>query len=209
MAGRVSPALGVPQAATAVITRAEQPAGIPFPVVAKILSPDIAHKTEARAVRLNVTSSEELSSAFEEILVNARAYKKEARIEGILVQRMEKGLAEVIVGYKRDAQVGPAVVLGIGGVLAEIYHDFTMRLAPVTPAQALEMISEVKGLAVIRGYRGLPRGDCAALAQAISALSQLAALPGILEAEINPLMVKPEGEGVVAVDGLIVQRDNQ
>ena len=206
---RVFAALGVPQAATAVITRAEQPAGIAFPVVAKILSPDIAHKTDAGGVVLGIPDAAALKTAAQDILQRIASRHPDARINGILVQRMEKGLAEVIVGYKRDAQVGPAVVLGIGGVLAEIYHDFTMRLAPVTPAQALEMISEVKGLAVIRGYRGLPKGDCAALAQAISALSQLAALPGILEAEINPLMVKPEGEGVVAVDGLIVQRDNQ
>lgn len=206
---RVFAALGVPQAATAVITRAEQPAGIAFPVVAKILSPDIAHKTDAGGVVLGIPDAAALKTAAQDILQRIASRHPDARINGILVQRMEKGLAEVIVGYKRDAQVGPAVVLGIGGVLAEIYHDFTMRLAPVTPAQALEMISEVKGLAVIRGYRGLPKGDCAALAQAISALSQLAALSGILEAEINPLMVKPEGEGVVAVDGLIVQRDNQ
>ncbi len=197
-------ALGVPLAATEIITRPEQAVAIDFPVVAKILSPDIAHKTDARAVRLNVTSGEELASAYQEILVNARAYNKEARIEGVLVQRMEKGLAEVILGFKRDPQVGPVVVLGIGGILAEIYHDFAARLAPVSVAEAGRMIEEVKGLAVIRGYRGLPKGDCKALAQAISLFSQLAHLDTITEAEINPLMVKPEGEGVVAVDGLIV-----
>jgi succinyl-CoA synthetase beta subunit len=104
--------------------------------------------------------------------------------------------------------VGPLVVIGVGGVLAEIYHDFAMRLAPVTPETAMQMIEEVKGLAVIRGYRGMPRGDCGALAQAVAAFSQLAALANITEAEINPLIVKPEGRGVIAVDGLVVQRDN-
>ena len=93
-------------------------------------------------------------------------------------------------------------------MLAEIYHDFALRLAPVSAAEAARMIEEVKRLAVIRGYRGLPRGDCGALAQAVSAFSQLANLQDIAEAEINPLIVKPEGEGVVAVDGLIVRRDN-
>jgi acyl-CoA synthetase (NDP forming) len=202
-------ALGVRQAETAVMTDAGGTVDIGFPVAAKILSPDIAHKTEARAVRLNIASREELTAAFREIVANARAYRKEARIEGVLVQRMEKGLAEVIVGYKRDPQVGPLVVLGVGGVLAEIYRDFAMRLAPVTPQAALEMIAEVKGLAVIRGYRGMPRGDCAALAAAVAAFSQLAALGEVAEAEINPLIVKAEGEGVVAVDGLIVRADNQ
>ena len=126
------------------------------------------------------------------------------------MQRMEKGLAEVILGYKRDPQVGPVVVLGVGGVLAEIYRDFALRLAPVSEAEAGRMIEEVKGLAVIRGYRGLPRGDTAALARAVSAFSQLAHLePRVAEAEINPLIVKPEGEGVVAVDGLLVLAENQ
>jgi hypothetical protein len=122
---------------------------------------------------------------------------------------MERGLAEVIVGYKHDPQVGPVVLLGIGGVLAEIYKDIAIRLAPVTSAEAEHMIDEVKGLAVIRGYRGLPRGDRKALAEAIAACSQLAYVPGIAEAEINPLLVKPEGQGVVAVDGLIVKKRDQ
>lgn len=204
---RAFAALGVPTAASEIITTATQPVGLAFPVAAKVLSPDIAHKTEARAVRLNVASPEELAAACEEILMNARAHKKEARIEGVLVQRMERGLAEVIVGYQRDPQVGPVVVLGIGGILAEIYRDFAARLAPVTVAEAGRMIEEVKGLAVIRGYRGLPPGDCAALAQAVSAFSRLAHVATVREAEINPLIVKPRGQGVVAVDGLIVQKE--
>jgi len=199
-------ALGVTQAQADVITAPSQPARVPFPVVAKILSPDIAHKTEARAVRLNVTSNEELAAACEEIVRNARAYNKDARIDGVLVQHMERGLAEVILGYKRDPQVGPVVVLGIGGTLAEIYRDFALRLAPVTVDEATGMIESVKGLAVIRGYRGLPRGDCAALAQAVSDFSQLAALEDVTEAEVNPLLVRAERQGVVAVDGLIVRR---
>ena len=99
-----------------------------------------------------------------------------------------------------------SVVLGIGGVLAEIYKDFASRLAPVSVEDAAAMIVEVKGLATIRGYRGMPKGDCTALAQTVSAFSQLAFIDSIAEAEINPLIVKREGEGVVAVDGLVVQR---
>ena len=109
------------------------------------------------------------------------------------------------LGYKRDAQVGPVVVLGIGGVLAEIYKDFAVRLAPVSVDQARTMIDEVKGLAVIRGYRGMPKGDLDALAKAVAALSQIAHIEDVQEAEINPLIVKREGEGVIAVDGLIVR----
>ena len=143
-------------------------------------------------------------------LVDSQSFSRAAKINGILVQRMEQGLAEVILGFRRDPQVGPVVVLGAGGVLAEIYKDIAIRIAPVSIITARAMVEGVRGLAVIRGYRGLPRGDCAALAAAVVAMSQLAKLDGrtVNEAEINPLIVKPEGQGVVAVDGLIVFRDN-
>jgi len=177
--------------------------------VAKILSPDITHKTDAGGVVVNIASAEALKRAAAAILQSVRVKHPQARVNGILVQRMEKGLAEVILGYKRDPQVGPVVVLGVGGVLAEIYRDLALRLAPVTEEEAGRMIEEVKGLAVIRGYRGLPRGDTAALARAVSAFSGLAHVERrVAEAEINPLIVKPEGEGVVAVDGLLVLADN-
>jgi acetate---CoA ligase (ADP-forming) len=199
-------ALGVPQARTAVMADADTAVNIDFPVAAKILSPDIAHKTDAGGVALNLSDNTALKRAAQDILTRVRAQHPRAQLDGILVRHMEQGLAELIVGYKHDPQVGPLVVIGVGGVLAEIYHDFAMRLAPVTPEIAMEMIAEVQGLAVIRGYRGLPRGDCAALALAVTTFSQLAAFADVAEAEINPLILKREGEGVVAVDGLLVFR---
>mgnify|MGYP001586504331 FL=1 len=206
---RVFAALGVPAAASEAITSPEQAVKLDFPVVAKILSPDIAHKTDAGGVVVNIANADELKRAAAAILQRVRAKQPEARLNGILVQRMEKGLAEVILGYQHDLQVGPVVVLGVGGVLAEIYRDFAVRLAPVTEEEAARMIEAVKGLAVIRGYRGMPGGDTAALARAVAAFSQLAHLePRVAEAEINPLIVKPEGQGVVAVDGLLVLADN-
>ncbi len=205
---KVFAALGVTSAPAAVITKPGQTANVEFPVVAKILSPDIAHKTEAGGIALGIADAEALKHAARDLLDRISATYPDARIDGILVQRMEKGLAEVILGYQRDPQVGPAVVLGIGGTLAEIYRDFALRLAPVTVEEAARMIEEVKGLAVIRGYRGLPKGDVAALAQAVSAFSQLAHLDRVTEAEINPLIVKAEGRGVTAVDGLLVLGDN-
>jgi acyl-CoA synthetase (NDP forming) len=204
--GRIFESLGVPRAATEVIASPEQQARVPYPVVAKILSPDILHKTDAGGVVLNIGGAEALQAAARDILTRVRSKHPQAKIEGILVQRMEKGIAELILGYKRDPQVGPVVVLGIGGVLAEIYHDFAVRLAPVSVEGAARMIDEVKGLAVIRGYRGMPRGDLAALALAVSAFSQIAFIDSVAEAEINPLIVRREGEGVVAVDGLIVKK---
>jgi len=199
-------ALGVPQAQTAVMADANAKVEMTYPVVAKILSPDIAHKTDAGGVLLNIGDAAQLKQAAEKIFANVKAKHPQAKLNGILVQRMERGLAEVIVGFKRDPQVGPLVVIGVGGVLAEIYKDFAMRLAPVTAETALRMIEEVRGLAVIRGYRGMTKGDCKALAAAVAAFSQLAAFEDIAEAEINPLIVKKENEGVVAVDGLIVRR---
>lgn len=198
-------ALGVTQAATGVILSADDATNVPFPVVAKILSPDIAHKTDAGGVVLNIADAAALKVAARDILDRVGKKHPQAKLNGILVQRMERGLAEVILGFKRDPQVGPVVVLGIGGVLAEIYKDFAARLAPVSVEDAAKMIEQVKGLAPIRGYRGMTKGDCAALAKTVSDFSQLAHIDTVLEAEINPLIVKPEGAGVVAVDGLIVQ----
>ncbi|OGA24218.1 MAG: acyl-CoA synthetase, partial [Betaproteobacteria bacterium RIFCSPLOWO2_02_FULL_67_26] len=117
-------ALGVPAAQSETITSPEQAIKLEFPVVAKILSPDIAHKTDAGGVVVNVANADDLKRAAAAILQRVRAAHPEARLNGILVQRMEKGLAEVILGYRRDPQVGPVVVLGVGGVLAEIYRDF-------------------------------------------------------------------------------------
>ena len=207
---RVFDTLGIAHAQTEIITTPDQKTHIGFPVVAKILSPDIAHKTDAGGVVLNISDRVALKTAADQILSRVQAKHPTARINGILVQRMEKGLAEVILGFRHDPQVGPVVVLGIGGTLAEIYKDFALRLAPVSIETAHAMVEEVRGLAVIRGYRGLPRGDCDALARAVAVMSQLALLEGrtVAEAEINPLIVKSEGEGVVAVDGLIVFRDN-
>jgi acyl-CoA synthetase (NDP forming) len=199
-------ALGVPRAASEVIKTAEQPVSLAFPVVAKILSRDILHKTDAGGVVLDIHDAAALQDAAREIFERVRASHPDANVEGVLVQRMEKGLAELILGYKRDPQVGPVVVLGVGGVLAEIYKDFAVRLAPVSVEDAHAMTDEVKGLAVIRGYRGMPEGDREALAHAVSAFSQLAFIDEVAEAEVNPLIVKPEGEGVIGVDGLIVRK---
>src|SRR5437016_13143482 len=125
----------------------------------------------------------------------------------VLVQKMESGLAEAIVGYRDDPVVGPIALVGAGGTLAEIYKDYALRLAPVSEDEAEEMIAEVKGLATLRGYRALPRGDVRALAKAVAALSRLALIAGspVAEAEINPLIVKREG--VVAIDGLVVMKE--
>jgi acyl-CoA synthetase (NDP forming) len=176
------------------------------PVALKILSADIAHKTEAGGVALGLRDGQTAALAAREMEKRVKAHAPKAKLDGFLVQKMERGLAEVILGFRRDPLVGPTITVGLGGVLAEIYKDAATRLAPVDAAEARRMIEEVKGLATIRGYRNLPKGDVAALARAISALSALAhpAFADVAEAEINPLLVK--SDGVVAVDGLVVAR---
>jgi acetate---CoA ligase (ADP-forming) len=156
-------------------------------------------------VMLNVAAGD-LDEVARTLLQDARSRFPGARAEGVLVQQMERGLAEVIVGYRRDAEVGPVVLLGMGGITAEITKSVALRIAPITLATAHEMIDEVRELAVLRGFRNLPRGDIEALARALCAMSLLAHVESriVADAEINPLIVKEEGLGVIAVDGLVV-----
>jgi acyl-CoA synthetase (NDP forming) len=201
-------ALGVPVAKSMAVPDARRVAAavdeVGGPVALKILSADIAHKTEAGGVALGLADGQTAALAAREMEKRVKAHAPDATLDGFLVQKMERGLAEVILGFRRDPLVGPTITVGLGGVLAEIYKDAATRLAPVDEAEALRMIGEVKGLATIRGYRNLPKGDVTALARAIAAFSALAhpAFAAIKEAEINPLLVK--GDGVVAVDGLVV-----
>jgi len=199
-------ALGIEGVHSMVVTDPAKCADIAGPSAIKLLSPDVPHKTEAGMVQLNVEPAE-LQAAVKALLAKSRAQLPQARIDGVLVQRMERGLAEVIIGYRLDPEVGPTILLGLGGVTAELKRSFSVRLAPVSVETAHEMIGEIAELAILRGYRNLPRGDCAALARAVHAMSLLACLPdgGVREAEINPLIVRAEGRGVVAVDGLVVK----
>lgn len=204
-AGEIFSRIGLRTAPAQVIREPGEAVDLSFPVVAKVLSADIPHKTDAGGVVLRIADPAGLKEAAGAILERVAVNCPAARLDGVLVQEMQRGaLAEVILGFRRDPEVGPIVVLGVGGILAEVYNDASIRLAPTTPDEARAMIEEVKGLAMIRGFRGLPKGDCDALTSAIVAMSRLAAVKTISEAEINPLFVKSEGEGVVAVDGLVI-----
>ena len=177
-----------------------------FPCVAKIVSRDIPHKTEVGGVLINIESLDQLKEGILNMEARVSETLPHARIDGFLIQSMEKGLAEVLIGYRVDELVGPTVVLSAGGILSEVYGDAAVRIAPVSHTTALEMIEEVKGLAPIRGYRGMPKGDLCALADALVKLSQLAFIkrPRLMEAEINPLIIRESGKGATAADGLIV-----
>jgi acyl-CoA synthetase (NDP forming) len=200
--------LGIPHAAAVAVDvgRETDPAiSFPYPVAVKVLSSQIAHKTDAGAVVLGVANDGELVRAIAQIRMNVEKHLPGTATKRVLVQQMVAGVAEVLVGYRVDAQVGPIVMLAAGGVLTEIYRDRALRLAPIDRETARDMIGEVKALRVLGGYRGQAAGDLDALVSAIVALSRLAVIddPIVAEAEINPLLVLPQGSGVVAVDASV------
>jgi len=195
-------ALGL--ASDSVVMQDQVPDGLRYPVAAKILSPDIAHKTEVGGVALNIPDAAALDATAAEMRARVAQAAPDARLTGVLVQPMAKGLAEAILGFRRDPEVGPVVLLGAGGVLSELHRDIALRLAPVDIEEARAMIAEVRALTPLSGWRNLPRGDLDALAQAVVAVSRLAALDAVREAEINPLIIHAEGAGVTVADAWIV-----
>jgi len=199
-AGTVFEAIGVPIAPAALVNPPSLGHAVPYPIVAKICSRDILHKTEIGGVQVGVRDNAELATAAERLMANARQAAPDARIDGILVQRMEDRLLELMLGYRHDPLVGPIVMLSAGGITAELHRDVSLRPAPVSPAEARQMIDEVRSTRLVRGFRGLPRGDVDALADAIVRFSRLAVVRGatVAEAEINPLFVR--ANGVVGVD---------
>ncbi len=188
-------ALGIDHTPSQVIEDDVGACTLDFPIAAKVLSREVAHKMATGGVVLDIADADSLAEA-------ARTIRERVGIRDapILVQRMQRGVVEALVGYRDNPETGPIVVVGLGGALAEAYGEVSIRLAPVDAATARAMIAEVPGLAMLLG-RG---GDGAALAEAVVAVSDLAriAAPRVAEAEINPLIVK--ADGAVAVDGLIV-----
>ena len=174
-----------------------------FPLVMKILSSQIQHKTDTGGVELNITSEADLKNRHKKLCKVFDKLEVENPDREFLLQKMETGITEIILGYRVDELVGPIVVIGSGGVLSEIYDDKSVRIAPVDFKEAKKMINEVKSLVTITGYRGLPKGDINILAKAVVDMSQLASIKDIKEAEINPILIKEGKEGFIAVDGLI------
>lgn len=174
---------------------------IGFPVAIKVASPDILHRTDVGAVRLNVAMPDEVRAAFDLILYRAQRYMPGAEIHGCLVQEMVPGGKEVIVGMNRDPHFGPLVLLGWGGTYAEVCPDVAFRLAPLDRCEAREMITEVPAYNLLRGVHGERPSDLEALAEALLRLARLALdFPEIAEFSINPLIVLEEGQGVMGID---------
>ncbi|MBM4429372.1 MAG: acetate--CoA ligase family protein [Chloroflexi bacterium] len=203
-------AYGIPGPREAVANTAEEAVAaaqhIGYPVVLKVLSPDIQHKTEVGGVRVGLADPAAVRQAFAEMNKSLRSARPQARLEGVLVQEMvAPGAVEVILGVLRDPSFGPVVVFGSGGILVELVQDSVLRLPPLSHAEALEMVQQTRGARLLHGFRGQPPADMEALTDALVRLSQLAVDLGdvIVALDVNPLMVLPEGQGVRAVDVLV------
>jgi acyl-CoA synthetase (NDP forming) len=192
--------LGIRHAPAAALDADRPSTTLPYPLAVKVLSAEIPHKSDCGGVVLGVGNEAELREAVARIRrdVGAKATR-------FLAQCMTRGVGEALVGFRHHPQVGPIVLLAAGGVLTELHRDRSLRMAPVDLEEARAMVGEVKAFAALAGYRGARAGDLEALARAVVAMSGLASQTGprVLEAELNPLMVMPQGEGVVAVDALV------
>ncbi len=179
-------------------------AALGYPVVLKVESPDLPHKTEAGVIRLNLCDANEVRAAYDAVMANADAVSPPPRINGVLVQPMVPQGVEMVVGARIDPLFGPMVVVGLGGILVEVLQDTALAPAPVTPADALAMLHALKGVKLLQGFRGMPSVDMPRLAEVISNVSRFAAdqRTAIAELDVNPLICA--GDRIVAVDALIV-----
>jgi acyl-CoA synthetase (NDP forming) len=183
-------------------------ARIGLPLVMKIQSRDIPHKSEVGGVRVNLATKGEAFAAYQLLLDNARRHRSDAAIQGVLVSPLAKKGVEIIVGTLQDATFGPMVMVGLGGITTELFRDVIYRPAPVSAAEAAAMLAELKAAPLLGGFRGAAKADVAALSQLIAQLSSLAAIyrAQISEIEINPVLVHPQGQGVTIVDALVVRK---
>jgi acyl-CoA synthetase (NDP forming) len=178
---------------------------IGYPVVMKIASPDILHKTDVGGVKLNLASPDDVRDAFDLMVYRAGRYVPGARVWGCQVQQMVTGGREVLVGMSRDPQFGPLVAFGLGGIYVEALKDVAFRVAPFSRQEAGEMIHEIRSYPLLEGVRGEPPADHEAMVDALLRISRLVTdFPEIVELDINPLMVFEEGRGAVAIDMRLV-----
>ncbi|MCK1512428.1 acetate--CoA ligase family protein [Bradyrhizobium sp. 190] len=203
---------GIPVLAERLVSNADAAARaaseIGFPVVLKIASPDLPHKTEVGGVAIGLHSESEVRHAHAEMLARVAAKAPRAAIDGVIVAPMAQGLSELILGSRIDPVFGPVVMVGLGGIFAEIVQDTAVQMAPVSETQAMAMLTSLKAFAVLNGARGRRRADLETAARAIAALSRFAVAHAetVSEIDINPLLLKAEGEGAVALDALLVPR---
>jgi acyl-CoA synthetase (NDP forming) len=189
--------------ATTAIEAQSQADAMGYPVVLKVVSPDIAHKSDAGGVKLNLGDSAAVAAAFDEIMANAKKAVPDARIKGVSVQQMAKPGTEVIVGMTTDPQFGPVMMFGLGGIMVEVLKDVSFRVVPLEAKDAASMIEDIKGKPILDGVRGQPPADIEALRSTILGVSDLVqAHPEIRELDLNPVFAYPDG--ALAVDARIV-----
>ena len=206
---RVLAAYGIPvtrEQMTGDVDQAKHAAKeIGYPVVMKVMSADIPHKTEAGVIKLGVSTEEALVASYGELLEKAHRFKADVRIDGVLIQEMAQKGVELIIGIKRDASFGPVIMFGLGGIFVEVFKDVAFRVPPISLPDAREMIGEIKGAKLLNGYRGMEKMDCEAIAATLMSVAGLSLDLGeeIRELDINPLIVYPQEKGIRVVDALI------
>jgi len=171
---------------------------IGFPIVLKIVSPDIIHKSDVGGVLVGIKNQREVRTSYKQIVKSVKKHNPDAKIAGILVQEMAPSGTEVIVGSIKDPQFGPAIMFGLGGVFVEVLKDVTFRIAPITEDEACEMMSEVKAYPLLKGYRNTPPADLTAITKILVNTSKLVMdHPEIKELDLNPIMVYEKGAKTV------------
>ena len=205
---------GVVRPAEALVTSADEAAAaaarIGGPVALKVQSPDITHKTEAGAVALGLSGEVAVRDAYRRVVASAARAHPDAAIQGVMVQAMARPGHEMILGVTRDATFGPMLMVGLGGIHVEVLHDIVFAPVPIGADEALSLLGELKGVALLDGARGAPPADRAALAELMATLSRFAAdhADAIEEIDLNPVIVHPQGQGLTVVDALIVKRNH-
>ena len=198
---------GIPVAKTKLATDANEAVSIAddvgYPVVLKIVSEDVTHKSDVGGVKVGVESADDVRTAFDDIIASVKAAQPDASIDGVAVQKMAPAGTEVIIGVSKDPQFGPVVMFGLGGILVEVLKDVAFRIVPLEPRDARQMIREIKGFPVLEGVRGQDAADLDALEGLILQISQLIdAHPEIEELDLNPVLAY--NDGCIAVDARIV-----
>jgi len=183
---------------------------IGYPVVAKLMSPDIVHKTEAKVIRLNINTEDELIQAYDEVIANGKGYKSDAKVMGVNIQKMaRKGVAETIIGGVRDKNFGPVLMFGFGGIFVEIFKDVSYRVCPITKEEANRMIRSIKAFPLLNGYRGQPKGDVDQLIDImLKCCDLLMKNPEIIEIDLNPVILFEAGKGIMVVDARIILKES-
>jgi len=174
-----------------------------FPVVLKIVSPDVLHKTDAGGVELSLNNEDEVGKAYDRIISSIKKHEPNANIQGVSVQNMARPGTEVIIGMSKDPQFGPVLMFGLGGILVEVLKDVSFRIVPLTRRDAREMIKEIKGYPILEGYRGQEPADVAVLEEMLLKVSDFVEnRPEIKELDINPIFAY--SDGALAVDARVI-----